>query len=595
MARLFLVLIALSFAVPAQAEINLLKEALKPIVRVLDRDITVYHWTSRSGLGLPETGPFTVKPENILGYARGVAHNFEGEDNSGSAAGPGLYAALDPVVTQGYGGAHWALLAISLVKGTRYLDFHFTTQFPASHSLDTYLETHGCQKEMEAGVWQGEWDSLLNTNLPECRKLVTETFHELQIGMTFYNYDASDLDLCTDQLGAALVIQAPEAIRNDGIKLFTADTPDVDGGAESKHLISAFFQHISQRSLSPAEQETEPSPRPEPIQSPNRVAQPDPSSTPHPLATSTPTPTSTPSPTSTHYASDSTYYSWLTQARTPISPSEEAWIREHTFGCGNHESDFSDFSLHAFRRRYRAIRARAQADSVAFGLQDHLRPERFSGVVTRELFNPETARSVLQSPFSKGVLDHLTQPDPADFFTQWKSLRFSEIPNAALRSSGTTPNEVLKWFEQLSKRTASAREPVSSTFSNLLWAAATEHQLHIFKNERTFRRMTMILSSRYFLYTSPYNENAEELSLLLLNYYADRAELPPILTSKNHAFQKFWGSQTGYEREQAALYLEILQSMDESLQLMSQCLDWWEAGRPADQSLERACAIVSPD
>jgi hypothetical protein len=93
---------------------NLLARDLKPYVRTLSRDVSVYHYYHRSVKGYAPTD----SKEFLQHYDGSIALYQYDDQTHVEVAGPGLYAAVDPASSREYGNA---MLEITFKAGSRIL------------------------------------------------------------------------------------------------------------------------------------------------------------------------------------------------------------------------------------------------------------------------------------------------------------------------------------------------------------------------------------------------------------------------------------------------------------------------------------------
>lgn len=105
-------------------------QKIKANIRVLEKDITVYHYYKTTGY--PDDADWSMGSKNYRNYfvrSLGIFFRSEGTSTSEGVAGDGIYAAADPEATSIYG---TRLLEITIKKGAKIIPANFTKNLAES-------------------------------------------------------------------------------------------------------------------------------------------------------------------------------------------------------------------------------------------------------------------------------------------------------------------------------------------------------------------------------------------------------------------------------------------------------------------------------
>jgi hypothetical protein len=125
----------------AQEITRLMAKEFAPHVITLTRDIKVYHyfeWTRKAGPGreVPLKYPLF---QNLFRSLLGDFWLEFREEYNGKAAGPGMYAAIDPIISESYGNT---MLEVTLKKGSKILDLSSNISFSSTFTdkLNSFVQ-----------------------------------------------------------------------------------------------------------------------------------------------------------------------------------------------------------------------------------------------------------------------------------------------------------------------------------------------------------------------------------------------------------------------------------------------------------------------
>lgn len=197
----------------------------KKFVTPLTKSITVYNWSQNADRGDSESQIFWAAQGG-----KSFWYNYGKRNDTGSVYGFGLYTAMDPVASQGFGGLinekRWRLLEMKLPLGFRLLDFPGTATL-ANNTPDeviSVLTTNGCPTMDPERLFQNGGQGLN----PNCAKLVKKIFQDiLQIDGFGYFYGVAVFKACAATAedyynrGRAIVITENRWMNADNIEFYT--------------------------------------------------------------------------------------------------------------------------------------------------------------------------------------------------------------------------------------------------------------------------------------------------------------------------------------------------------------------------------------
>jgi len=233
------------------------------ILQPLGRDVYVFSY----GHTRPDEDP------GKLVYAKAISSviaGFYNEDQTGNEddyAGTGLYAAIDPIITQSYGKSNGAA---SETRSMREFPF-VLKEFPLDRNLKAlHLESlagifsrttaklvqkAGCPKVPGAyGVidYSASLSSMLSSMgddndhkvaaPKECRRLALNVLKKLQVDVLLYNYYASNFPNCRSNVTTMVLIN-PDFANPGRFKIFTPQIP-ANEEAWSRRDRTPLFQNL---------------------------------------------------------------------------------------------------------------------------------------------------------------------------------------------------------------------------------------------------------------------------------------------------------------------------------------------------------------
>lgn len=177
--------------------------------------------------------------KSYLGYLRDETYLT---GNGNGVAGPGIYAAIDPIATCGYGGcfnpsygnAPGVVVQFVLTPGVSFLDgLSSQARFPTE--LLTQLQQAGCPASDLTSLFA-------YASTRPCRDARDRLVALTGATALRYSYSASYFSSCPNRISAAFVLFGDEAIHWDRMVDFTATLPAYDDGhSENRLLIESLF------------------------------------------------------------------------------------------------------------------------------------------------------------------------------------------------------------------------------------------------------------------------------------------------------------------------------------------------------------------
>ncbi len=264
-------LIAVDKNISAQF-INELKEELQPQIATLHREVKTYHYGQRGendgshyriSLDAPREvanstvkykssyhTPLELEPAEAVEYFKRKSGLLFKDGTPEGVAGPGLYAAVDPVQSETYIGNPGFLMEISVPKGTRYLksvggfsvseNFYnkwIKTELAVKHSEDEVAFLSGSTRDyMAFKTGNGRYfiSQAIFLNFPKIRELLVTAIRDLKIDFLLYSWAKYTSPFCAYHnanhdfdITLALNFINPE-ILNRGAKLLTF-VPSLEG------------------------------------------------------------------------------------------------------------------------------------------------------------------------------------------------------------------------------------------------------------------------------------------------------------------------------------------------------------------------------
>jgi hypothetical protein len=210
--------------------VNELIDSYRPRLRTLRRSIRAFHYgwrtsmesgsTTKIALDAKRLGPgvtslqdprayqtpLELQPPELDEYFRKKAGLFFGSQNHspGAVAGPGLYAAIDPIQSQDYAGSPWVLVEIETPAGTNYIneqdlqvvnsDFFQKRLKHIDWRSIALQDGNGYVRTQEGDYYLLDFEVV--TQSPTLLRLMTEALQELKVDFLLYAWRKPSITLC---------------------------------------------------------------------------------------------------------------------------------------------------------------------------------------------------------------------------------------------------------------------------------------------------------------------------------------------------------------------------------------------------------------
>lgn len=217
-------------------DIRPLVEGVRGFIVTLDRPVTVFNWSTR--------GMMADRPDAFQS-ARSIADVYwerYARSSQGSYFGDGLYTALDPVASNGYGNAQsdWLLTEFKLPVGFRLLDFlKIPEQLSLPNKARGVLRAFECDPDLKVQLVFWESGAFLK---PKCSNLVRHLFRDVfAIDGFSYEFAAAKFKACENpqyEGGRAILITSSRWMLPDLVSYYNSRTRD---RREKRILLQSMF------------------------------------------------------------------------------------------------------------------------------------------------------------------------------------------------------------------------------------------------------------------------------------------------------------------------------------------------------------------
>jgi len=210
-----------------QRAVDQLVQVVQAHMTTLDRPMLTFHYQ----IGAPPgaAGPSVFEPTTIDDVKKRIAGRprrfFDAQTVDHTMQGAGVYVAIDPAASRGFGGNLPRLFAITLKKGARIFAAISMTNPQEQALIKSAAEAFGC-KNPDAGASQSTTiDTMVarfrNSTDPTCRQLIIDAFSKLDVQAILYGYSAANsLDGCRER-SEALNIVSSQAIDFERINYYS--------------------------------------------------------------------------------------------------------------------------------------------------------------------------------------------------------------------------------------------------------------------------------------------------------------------------------------------------------------------------------------
>ena len=225
------------------------------MTRVLKRPILTYHWVPRhlvqiNGRQFPAAGPVANQDQGLrqliaANMASRMARFWDlnlpisGRAETGGAMAPnGLYVAMEPVISQSYGGNDWLMYQVQFPEGTRYMDGRYDHPVVGS-ALGQALSARGCTVHTTRDLIKSD------TTQVACRKALNDLVAATKSALIAYIFRAEPFKADCNGWGwsTAFVVTRPDAISQ--LNFLVRDLPPQDDGLiPLRQLLNGVFQRV---------------------------------------------------------------------------------------------------------------------------------------------------------------------------------------------------------------------------------------------------------------------------------------------------------------------------------------------------------------
>ena len=229
---------AADIPVPPPALVQRIEQELLPYVRTMSRPVTLWHWTHRSDTRIPAQGIVDSRDPNFLQYLDRRANSyFRMSPKNASNVGTGLYFAIDPVMTESYGGKKGGVLVqAELAAGARIIVIDFGSMF--SSELSAELGSFGCgYRDFRIGI-MGTFGYDENPACEAIRIAIAQSRTLGAVGFR-YAYSSEEFSFCQSRPHVAFNFWSTAAFRN--VKGLTPELNLSDPATADKALVRAYF------------------------------------------------------------------------------------------------------------------------------------------------------------------------------------------------------------------------------------------------------------------------------------------------------------------------------------------------------------------
>src|SRR5579872_184938 len=198
---------------------------LKPRVKLLSRELDVYHYAMRTRIGLPGHGPppgdFDPTPYLQMKVPRYWDLSLEVHPFSTAS---GLYVASDPVIARAFGGSGdvWAMIELVLKPGFRFVDVRGAEGAAADEArlpaaLRSPLAAAGCDVQFAQTL-------LVAQEVRECRALAVKVLRSLQVDGILYEFPSKNFEPCRERPPGGFIVVSPDGYVASRTRVFVTES-----------------------------------------------------------------------------------------------------------------------------------------------------------------------------------------------------------------------------------------------------------------------------------------------------------------------------------------------------------------------------------
>lgn len=212
----------LKFTKNENKDLSPLIELYQKQIYTLKKTVVVYNWSVNAGLGDDPSQIQTAKSS-----ANTFWNAFGNSNNGGNMYGYGLYAAIDPFISSGFGGSgdSWRILEMKLPQGFRVLDLTIPVNITDSNlkaRINEILGFFECPYNADPDKLMMNGGAALTE---KCQLLVRKLFQEvLKIDGFFYSYSSAYMKGCDRSSSSsykAIVITQDHWMNSENVSFYT--------------------------------------------------------------------------------------------------------------------------------------------------------------------------------------------------------------------------------------------------------------------------------------------------------------------------------------------------------------------------------------
>lgn len=215
-------------------------EQLRPHVKVVEREFSVFNYVQRENVKVPKNKALSPADPAVRAHFTDLANYFLASQpprpqDKDSDDALGLYAAIDPMISQKYGNV---LTMTRVRKGTRMLVE--TPSFGWSADLKKDLVAYGCVGyEFSGADFRHTMVSIAET---PCRDVALKVLRALEVDLLAYSFGSYAPDGCNEDMDYAFVYIGNRALDFSTMKIFEQKIQEPDALKADRQAISTIMR-----------------------------------------------------------------------------------------------------------------------------------------------------------------------------------------------------------------------------------------------------------------------------------------------------------------------------------------------------------------
>lgn len=197
----------------------------------LKRDLMGFHYETDNGGGLQDQSLDDISKWMLSKPSRFFSSNA----NEAMVAGPGLYLAVDPSVTRGFGGEMPELAVVKVKKDSQILDSSTLLKDSERDTINQLVSGFNC---ISPGAPSQIFDigaaisTLRYSTDPQCQQIIMDALTQIKVQAILYNYDGAELKNCGSRYLALNVVD-PSSIE---VTAYFSKSLAIDNGNQAPFL-----------------------------------------------------------------------------------------------------------------------------------------------------------------------------------------------------------------------------------------------------------------------------------------------------------------------------------------------------------------------